>query len=61
MILLRSKHVIGASYIGRIINRFNYNLAKYLCDILKLNIASLQSIPDTLAFMKKLEDVGEHI
>lgn len=61
MILLRSKPVIGASYIGRIINRFNYNLAKYLCNILKLNIASLQSIPDTFAFMKKLEDVGEHI
>ena len=61
MILLRSKHVIGASYIGRIINRFNYNLSKYLCNILKLYIASLQSIQDTFAFMKKLEDVGEHI
>ena len=42
------------------INSFNYNLAKYLCNLLQPKIPSIHSTQDTFTFIKELEEVRDY-
>ena len=42
------------------INSFNYNLAKYLCNLLQPKILSIHSTQDTFTFIKELEEVRDY-
>ena len=42
------------------INSFNYNLAKYLCNLLQPKTSSINSTQDTFTFIKELEEVRDY-
>ena len=42
------------------INSFNYNLAKYLCNLLQPKVPSIHSTQDTFTFIKELEEVRDY-
>ena len=42
------------------INSFNYNLAKYFCNLLQPKIPSIHSTQDTFTFIKELEEVRDY-
>ena len=42
------------------INSFNYNLAKYLCNLLQPKIISIHSTQDTFSFIKEMEEVRDY-
>ena len=42
------------------INSFNYNLAKYLCNLLQPKIISIHSTQDTFTFIKEMEEVRDY-
>ena len=42
------------------INSFDYNLAKYLCNLLQPKIPSIHSTQDTFTFIKELEEVRDY-